>query len=74
MYLLDQDNLGGFNPGGPNRILQQFVANPHGLIYSSPVYVAGKIYIHGVGDVLKAFALKLDPATNTMMLDETPVS
>jgi hypothetical protein len=24
--------------------------------------------------VLKAFALKLDPATNTMMLDETPVS
>src|SRR3954469_3800324 len=74
MYLLDQDNLGGVNPGGPNRILQQFVANPNGLIYSSPVYFDGKVYIQGVGDVLKAFALKLDPATNTMMLDETPVS
>jgi hypothetical protein len=38
------------------------------------VYFDGKVYIQGVGDVIKAFALKLDPATNTMMLDETPVS
>ena len=66
--------MGGFNPGGPDRVLQEFMANPHGLIYSSPVYFDGKVYIQGVGDVIKAFALKLDPATNTMMLDETPVS
>jgi hypothetical protein len=50
------------------------MANPHGLIYSSPVYFDGKIYIQGVGDVIKAFALQLDPATNTMMLNETPVT
>ena len=72
--LIDMDNMGGVNPGGPDRVLQEFTANPHGLIYSSPVYFDGKVYIQGVGDVLKAFALKLDPATNTMMLDETPVS
>jgi len=72
--LIDIDNMGGFNPGGPDRVLQEFTANPHGLIYSSPVYFDGKVYIQGVGDVLRAFALKLDPATNTMMLDETPVS
>ena len=72
--LIDLDNMGGVNPGGPDRVLQEFTANPHGLIYSSPVYFDGKIYIQGVGDVIKAFALKLDPATNTMMLDETPVS
>ena len=72
--LIDMDNMGGFNAGGPDRVLQEFTANPHGLIYSSPVYFDGKVYIQGVGDVLKAFALKLDPATNTMMLDETPVS
>ena len=72
--LIDVDNMGGVNPGGPDRVLQEFMANPHGLIYSSPVYFDGKVYIQGVGDVLKAFALKLDPATNTMMLDETPVS
>ena len=72
--LIDIDNMGGFNPGGPDRVLQQFTANPNGLIYSTPVYFDGKIYIQGVGDVLKAFALKLDPATNTMMLGETPVS
>jgi hypothetical protein len=69
MRLIDVDNM-----GGPDRVIQQFMANPNGLIYSSPVYFDGKIYIQGVGDVLKAFALKLDPATNTMMIDETPVS
>ncbi len=72
--LIDVDNMGGVNIGGPDRVLQEFQANPHGLIYSSPVYFDGKVYIQGVGDVIKAFALKLDPATNTMMLDETPVS
>ena len=72
--LLDQDNLGGVNPGGPDRVIQEFVADPHGPFYSSPVYFDGKIYIQGVNDVLKAYALKLDPATNTKMLDETPVS
>jgi len=39
-----------------------------------PVYFDGKVYLQGVNDVLRAFALKLDPATNTMLLDETPVS
>ena len=74
MRLIDIDNMGGFNAGGPDRVIQEFMANPHGLIYSSPVYFDGKVYIQGVGDVLRAFALQLDPATNTMMLDETPVS
>jgi uncharacterized protein (TIGR03118 family) len=74
IYLIDTDNMGGFNVGGPDRVLQEFTANPQGLIYSSPVYFNGMVYIQGVGDVIKAFALKLDPATNTMMLDETPVS
>jgi hypothetical protein len=74
LRLIDVDNMGGFNPGGPDRVLQEFTANPQGLIYSSPVYFDGKIYLQGVGEVLKAYALKLDPATNTMMLDKTPVS
>jgi hypothetical protein len=72
--LLDVNNMGGVKPGGPDGVLQEFTANPQGLIYSSPVYFDGKIYIQGVGDVIKAFALQLDPATNTMMLNETPVS
>ena len=72
--LIDIDNMGGFNAGGPDRVIQEFVTDTHGPIYSSPVYFDGKIYIQGTGDVIKAFALKLDPATNTMMLDETPVS
>jgi hypothetical protein len=72
--LLDVYNMGGVNPGGPDRVLQEFIANPQGLIYSSPAYFDGKVYLQGVGDVINAFALKLDPATNTMLLDETPVT
>jgi hypothetical protein len=74
LRLIDVDSMGGVNPGGPDHVLQQFIANPHGIIYGSPVYFDGNVYIQGVNDVIKAFALKLDPATNTMMLDETPVS
>ncbi len=74
IYLLNTDNLGGFNAGGPDHVLQEFTANPNGLIYSSPVYFNGMVYIQGVGDVIKAYALELDPATNTMLLNETPVS
>ena len=74
IYLLNTDNLGGFNAGGPDQVLQEFTANPNGLIYSSPVYFNGMVYIQGVDDVIKAYALQLDPATNTMLLNETPVS
>ena len=74
IYLLNTDNLGGFTAGGPDQVLQEFTANPNGLIYSSPVYFNGMVYIQGVGDVIKAYALELDPATNTMVLNETPVS
>jgi hypothetical protein len=75
--LIDIDNMGGVNPGGPDRVVQEFTADTNAAdqkFYSSPVYFDGKIYIQGDNDVLKAYALKLDPATNTMMLDETPVS
>jgi hypothetical protein len=76
MYLIDQDNMGGFNPGGPDRVLQEFKANTSSdpRIYSSPVFFDGKIYVQGDNDVIKAFALKLDPATNTMLLNETAVT
>jgi len=67
-------HMGGVNIGGPDRVLQEFTANPQGLIYSSAAYFDGKLYIQGVRDVIKAFALQLDPATNTMMINETPVT
>jgi hypothetical protein len=72
IYLLDANNLGGFNAdGGPDNVLQEFVANSdNSQIFSAPVYFDGMIYIQGMNDVLKAFALELDPPTNTMLLDE----
>ncbi|MBV8555833.1 MAG: hypothetical protein JO116_09720 [Planctomycetaceae bacterium] len=73
IYLVDIDNLGGFNPGGPDRVIQEFKAGTGGY-WGSPAYFNGVVYYQGLGDVLKAYTLKLDPATNTMMLDETPVS
>jgi hypothetical protein len=73
IYLVNQDNLGGVNPGGPDRVIQEFAGGAVAY-WGSPAYFNGMVYFQGLGDVLKAYALKLDPATNTMMLDETPVS
>ena len=64
----DQANiLGGINPGGPDRVLQEFTANPQGLIYSSPVYFDGKIYIQGVGDVILLLYLLLLSGVCTLL-------
>ena len=57
LYLLDRDNLGGFTPGGPDRVVQT-------VSLSSSIYRNGcildeqqhaTIYLAAAGDNLKAF-------------------
>jgi len=45
----------------PNRIIQQFVANPHGLIYSSPAYFDGKVYISRRGRRAQSIRAEAQP-------------
>ncbi len=61
LYLLDTGNLGHFQSGNDNQIVQSFKAGP-GLIYSSPVYWNSPqegplVYLWTENDFLKTFRL-----------------
>jgi hypothetical protein len=55
IYILDRDNLGGFNATA-DQVVQEFKGLAKSA-YSSPAYFNNTVYYHGVGDVLKAYAL-----------------
>ncbi len=60
IYLADRDNLGKFNPATDpfdSNIYQQINGAMAGLVYSSPAYFNGVIYLASDGDFLKAFPL-----------------
>jgi hypothetical protein len=71
VYLIDRDNLGGYNPvtNGPDNVVQVL---PPGTVaggaYSTPAYFNGKIYYMGAGDVLKAFSI------SNGVINPTPVA
>lgn len=54
MYLIDRDNLGGYDPNADHVV--QEVSLGHGT-WDSPAYFNGQIYYQAVGDVLKAFSI-----------------
>jgi outer membrane protein assembly factor BamB len=61
LYVIDRDNMSGFNAGG-DRILQTVpvTAGPVCIIcgiFSTPAFWEGKLYIVAVGDVLKQYTL-----------------
>ena len=67
IYLVDRDNLGGYSPDG-DRVIQE-IANPSGKgFFASPTYSNGVVYYQAQGDVLRAYRLALNPATNTINL------
>lgn len=57
IYLLDRDNLGGFNAAGDTQIVQWLPPNPVGAGNSSPAYFNHSIYYQVSGDALKAYAI-----------------
>jgi hypothetical protein len=55
IYVLNRDNLGGFDPSTDNVVqeLPQAITSA----FDTPAYFNGQVYFGGVGDALKAFAL-----------------
>src|SRR2546425_5887183 len=61
LYVIDRDNMTGFNPGG-DQILQTVpvTARPACIIcgiFSTPAFWEGKLYVVAIGDVLKQYTL-----------------
>jgi len=61
LYLVDRDNMSGFNPGG-DQIVGKAMVTPGGPcstcgFFSTPLYWEGSLYVVAVGDVLKQYML-----------------
>jgi hypothetical protein len=61
LYLIDRDNMTGFNPGG-DQILQEVIVTSGSAcaacgIFSTPAYWQGWLYVLAIGDVLKQYAM-----------------
>jgi hypothetical protein len=54
LFLLDRDNMGHFDPA-TDHVLQEVQLGSGA--WSNPAYFDGRIYVHGVGGVLKAFSI-----------------
>jgi len=60
LYVIDRDNMTGFNPGG-DQILQKVTVKAGSCgscgIFSTPAFWEGKLYVVAVGDVLKQYTV-----------------
>jgi hypothetical protein len=72
IYLVDRDNMGHFNAGNDNQIVQSFnffssqPGPPH--FFGLPAFFNNRLYVQGVGESLKAYTF-----TNGQ-LNTTPIS
>ena len=55
LYLVNRDSLGGFTPGGPDKV--QGTLNLNGAIYGTPVFWQGALYTTATGQNLSAYTL-----------------
>ena len=55
VYLLDRDNMGGFQPLNNNQIVQYFFATGGGF-WGAPAFWQNGLYFAGAGDSLKLFS------------------
>ena len=76
LFVVDANHMGGLA-----QPLQSFPVNNLSLgrlnsvgLWGSMSYHNGVLYVHAADDVVKAFQINLDPATNTMKFDPTPIS
>lgn len=73
VYLVDRDNMGGYNAGGDTQIIQSILHASSGELVSVPAYWSGNVYLSGQSDHIKAFSLSNDllspqPTSQTSML------
>ena len=60
LYLVDRDNMGGYNAADDTQIVQSIPQASSGELDSVPAYWNGNVYIGGQSDNIKAFSLSND--------------
>ncbi|HWE97883.1 MAG TPA: PA14 domain-containing protein, partial [Tepidisphaeraceae bacterium] len=68
IYLIDANNMGGYDPA-TDHVIQE--VNLGSGTWSSPAYFNGRIYFHGVGDVIKAFSISNGVMSSTPVATST---
>ena len=78
MYLMDRDNLGHYNPSGPDAIVQEItnaIGAPYIGTHGGPAFYAGAngqfVYYAGHQDHIRAFRLNASP-TSLQLVDMSP--
>ena len=79
LYLVDRDNLGGYNSVDDSQIVQSIPQASSGELDSVPAYWNGNVYIAGQSDSIKAFSLSnellsLQPTSQTSVATVVPGS
>ena len=79
LYLIDRDNMGGYNATGDNQIVQSIPHAASSELDSVPAYWNGTVYVSGQTDQIKAFSLANDmlsvqPTSQTSVTSIVPGS
>jgi len=72
IYLVNRDDMGKYNPGGDNQIVQ-WLQNWIGGVWGTPAYFNESVYFGGSDDSLKAFTLT-DGAFDTSPSSQSPTA
>jgi hypothetical protein len=76
LYVLDRDQMGHFNAAGDTQIVQKVTVHPNSTsdslgIFGTPVYFDGRVYVHAVGDSIRAFSLNGGTLSTTSVSQTT---
>ena len=74
VFVVNQNDMGGYNPGGANNVVQtvQICTDGYNNIFSTPVYWNGSVYYHCNNNVIEAFSWS--SSNTTAPLSTTPTS
>jgi hypothetical protein len=74
LYVVDADNMGGLGDPVQTITVNQSQGPTLDGLWGAMSFYNNTLYIHDAFDVLKAYRLRYDPATNSMLFDPDPIS
>jgi hypothetical protein len=73
IYLINRDNMGGYNPTSNSQIVQYVPTALAGELFGSPLYWNNFIYFLAHQDYLRSYSLSVDSSNNSV-ISTTPIA